>query len=389
MKMEIAWWDLKGSPATVESLRRHLNEDGVVHNWQAVEGLREKFWIADPDGQRWGAVMVWDGEQPASLPENLAASLVGSPITHRDRFEVQATARGAGAVRTPDSAHRYVVVDAFATRPLSGNPVAVFFDAADLTDEQMQRITEAMNLSEAVFLLPPKAADAEVRVRIFTPGDEIPFAGHPLLAAAAAVALDLGTDRLRFETQTGVVPFTVDRTPAAQSGGGVAYVSMEQPIPVWEPYEHAEALLTALGITASTLPVDVYRSGPRHVFVGLPDAAALAGLRPGHPALAAFPGMAATCFAPEGERWHARMFSPADGAAEDAAPGSAAGALAVHLARYGLVTYGKTVEIHQGSRLGGRHSVMFAEATVAGSGEIDRVRVSGHATVAAEGTIHV
>ncbi|MEO3840776.1 PhzF family phenazine biosynthesis isomerase [Streptomyces sp. B22F1] len=389
MKMEIAWWDLKGSPATVESLRQHLNEDGVVHNWQAVEGLREKFWIADPDGERWGAVMVWDGEQPASLPENRAASLVGSPITHRDRFEVQATARGAGAVRIRDSSHRYVVVDAFATQPLSGTPVAVFFDAADLTDERMRRIAKAMNLSEVVFLLPPGATDADVRARVFTPDAELPFAGRPLLAAAVAVALDLRTDRLRFETRTGVVPFVVDRTPAAQSGGGVAYVSMEQPIPVWEPYEHAGELLDALGIAASTLPVDLYRDGPRHVFAGLPDAAALAGLRPDRRALAAFPGTAATCFAPEGERWHARVFSPAHGGAEDASAGSAAGALAVHLARYGLVAYGKTVEIHQGGHLGGRSSVMFAEATVAGGGELDRVRVSGHGTVAAEGTIHV
>jgi trans-2,3-dihydro-3-hydroxyanthranilate isomerase len=388
MKMEIAWWDLEGSPATVQSLERHLNEHGVVHNWQAVEGLREKFWIADPDGKRWGAVMVWDGERPASLPENLAASLVGSPITHRDRFEVQAAVRGAGAVRIRDSSHRYVVVDAFATEPLLGNPVAVFFDAADLTGEQMQRIAKEMNLSEVVFLLPPRAEDADVRVRIFTPVNELPFAGHPLLGTAVAVALDLRTDRLRFETQMGVVPFGIDRTPDVQCGGGVAYVSMEQPIPVWEPYEYAEALLAALGITSSTLPVEIYHNGPRHVFVGLPDAEALAALNPDHRALAAFPDVAANCFAPEGERWQTRMFSPAYGVVEDAATGSAAGPLAIHLARHGLVGYGKTVEIHQGVQLG-RRSVMFAEATLADSGEIDRVRVSGHGTVAAEGTIHV
>ncbi|MFD5424711.1 PhzF family phenazine biosynthesis protein [Streptomyces sp. NPDC127084] len=388
MKMEIAWWDLEGSPATAQSLERHLNEDGVVQTWQAVEGLREKFWIADPAGKRWGAVIVWEDERPPSLPENLAASVVGYPVTHRDHFEVQAVAQGAGPFGVRDSSHRYVVVDAFATEPLRGNPVAVFFDAADLTGSQMQRIAKEMNLSEVVFLLPPTVEDADVRVRIFTPVNELPFAGHPLLGAAVAVALDLRRDRLRFETQMGVVPFRIDRTSDDRCGGSSAYVSMEQPIPAWEPYEHAEELLAALGITSSTLPVEVYRNGPRHVFVGLPDAEALAALRPDHRALAAFPDMAANCFAQEGERWLLRMFSPAYGVVEDAATGSAAGSLAVHLGRHGRVEFGKTVEIHQGVQLG-RDSVMFAVATLAEGGEVGLVRVSGHGTVAAEGIIHV
>ncbi|QKW08094.1 PhzF family phenazine biosynthesis isomerase [Streptomyces sp. NA04227] len=389
MKMEIAWWDLDGSPATVESLEKHLSEDGVAHNWQSVEGLREKFWIADPEGKRWGAVMVWDQERPADLPENLAAALIGAPISHRDRFDVQATVRGEGLLRVRDRAHRYVVVDAFATEVLRGNPVAVFWDADDLTSDQMQRIAKEMNLSESVFLLSPTVEDADVRTRIFTPVNELPFAGHPLLGTAVAVGLDRRADHLRFETKMGVVPFEVDRTPAEQFGGGVAYISMEQPIPVHEPYEHAEALLEALGIDSSTLPVEIYRNGPRHVFVGLPDADALAALHPDHRALSAFPDMAANCFAPEGERWQTRMFSPAYGVVEDAATGSAAGPLAIHLARHGLVEYGKTIEIHQGVQLG-RRAVMFAEATLKDdSTELDRVRVSGHGTVASEGTIHI
>ena len=146
MRMEIAWWDLDGSSATVERLGQHLVTDRVPARWQAVAGLHEKFWIADPAGNRWGAVMIWD-ERPEVLPPNLAADLIGYPVTHRDGFEVQASVRGPAAGRGRDRAHRYVVVDAFATEPLLGNPVAVFSGAADLTSTQMQRIAREMNLS--------------------------------------------------------------------------------------------------------------------------------------------------------------------------------------------------------------------------------------------------
>lgn len=403
MKMEIAWWELDGSAATAQDLERHLHEDGVLGAWRGVEGLREKFWITDRDGARWGAVMVWEDERPAGLPENRAATLVGRPLTHRDTFEVQAAVRGPGRSGRPGGrGHRYVVVDAFATEPLLGNPVAVFFDAADLTAGQMQRIAREMNLSEVTFLLPPTDGDADLRVRIFTPVNELPFAGHPLLGTAVAVGLDRGAEKLRFETAMGTVPFTVARDGGAVDGPGgsgpggsdsgdgpgVAYVTMEQPVPERRPYEHADALLAALGVGSSTLPVEIYRNGPRHVFVGLPDTAALAALHPDHRALGAFPDMAANCFAPDGERWQSRMFSPAYGVVEDAATGSAAGPLAIHLARHGLAELGKTVEIHQGVGLG-RRSVMFAEATGDAQGGITRVRVSGYGAVAAEGTLHL
>ena len=387
MRMEIAWWDLDGSPATVDGLGQHLVADRVPERWQAVAGLREKFWIADRAGNRWGAVMIWDS-RPAVLPPNLAADLIGGPVTHRDVFEVQAGVRGPAAGRGGGPAHRYVVVDAFATEPLLGNPVAVFFAAADLTSTQMQRIAREMNLSEVTFLLPP-SGDADARVRVFTPVNELPFAGHPLLGTAVAVALEQQVDRLCFETAMGVVPFDIDRTVAeGRPGAGVAYASMAQPIPVWHPYEQADALLAALGLASSTLPVEMYRNGPRHVFVGLPDADALSALRPDHRALSAFPDMAANCFAPEGDRWRTRMFSPAYGVVEDAATGSAAGPLAIHLARHGHAKYGQTVEIHQGVEIG-RRSIMFADADAGDGGEITQVRVSGYGAVAAEGTIHV
>jgi len=87
--------------------------------------------------------------------------------------------------RTP-GAHRFLQLDVFADRPQRGNPLAVVLDADDLSDEDMQRVARWTNLSETTFLLPPTTADADYRVRIFTPSGELPFAGHPTLGTARA-----------------------------------------------------------------------------------------------------------------------------------------------------------------------------------------------------------
>ncbi|MEH0547974.1 PhzF family phenazine biosynthesis protein [Streptomyces sp. B21-105] len=276
--------------------------------------------------------------------------------------------------------HEYIVVDAFARRPLEGNPVAVFFDAADLTAELMQRIAREMNLSEVTFVLPPEQG-GDARIRIFTPVNELPFAGHPMLGTAVALGHTLKEDRLLLETAMGLIPFQL------RDDQGIPAVRMEQPIPTWEPYEHRAELLEALGVTESTAPVEIYRNGPRHVFVGLESVAALSALRPDHRALSRFPDMAANCFAGEGTHWRTRMFSPAYGVVEDAATGSAAGPLAIHLARHGLSAYGESLQILQGVEMG-RPSLMLATAD--GTGEDVRgVQVGGHGAIAARGTLNV
>ncbi|MFF4252533.1 PhzF family phenazine biosynthesis protein [Streptomyces sp. NPDC001663] len=276
--------------------------------------------------------------------------------------------------------HEYIVVDAFARTPLEGNPVAVFFDAAELGAELMQRIAREMNLSEVTFVLPPEQG-GDARIRIFTPVNELPFAGHPLLGTAVALGRTLKEDRLRLETAMGVIPFELAEDE------GVLRVRMQQPVPTWEPYEHREELLAALGVEETIAPVEVYRNGPRHVFVGVESVAALSALRPDHRALVAFPDMAANCFAGAGTHWRTRMFSPAYGVVEDAATGSAAGPLAIHLARHQLADYGRQLEILQGVEMG-RPSLMLA--TAEGSGDTVRsVEVGGHGVVAAHGTLHV
>jgi trans-2,3-dihydro-3-hydroxyanthranilate isomerase len=277
--------------------------------------------------------------------------------------------------------HHYVIVDVFTTVALQGNPLAVFPHAADIPVGRMQLIAREMNLSETTFVLPAQAG-GDRRVRIFTPVNELPFAGHPILGTAAVLGVSTAVDQLRLETAAGTIPvdfqYRRDRTVSA---------SMRQPIPAWEPYQRQGELLDALGLQSSTLPVDAYRNGPRHVYVGVDSEAALARLQPDQRALATHPDMAAICYTGSGKRWRTRMFSPAYGVVEDAATGSAAGPLAVHLARYGLVPFGKQIEIIQGVEIG-RPSRMFARAEGAGE-RLDTVEVEGSAVITARGTLLV
>ncbi|MGI5196863.1 PhzF family phenazine biosynthesis protein [Streptomyces sp. CA-288835] len=277
--------------------------------------------------------------------------------------------------------NHYVIVDVFTTVALEGNPLAVFLSAADIPAGRMQLIAREMNLSETTFVLPARG-DGDRRVRIFTPVNELPFAGHPVLGTAAVLGKSMARSRLRLETEAGTIP--VDLQYPSE---GTVSACMRQPIPVWEPYRLQEDLLDALGIKSSTLPVDAYRNGPRHVYVGVDSEAALSRVQPDLRALARHPDMAAICFAGSGKRWRMRMFSPAYGVAEDAATGSAAGPLAVHLARYGLVPFGQQIEILQGVEMG-RPSHMSARAD--GTGQRPHtVEVSGSAVITAYGTLLV
>jgi trans-2,3-dihydro-3-hydroxyanthranilate isomerase len=275
--------------------------------------------------------------------------------------------------------HDYVVADVFTDTPLEGNPVAVFLKADDIPADRMQRIAREMNLSETVFVLPPENG-GDVRVRIFTPVNELPFAGHPTMGTAFVLGELTEADRLGMETRMGTIPFEFDRVD-----GRVQWARMRQPIPEIKYYEHADHLLAALGLQSSTLPVEMYQNGPRHVYVGLPDIPSLSALRPDLLMLAEHLDMAANCFAGSGAEWRTRMFSPAYGVAEDAATGSAAGPLAIHLGRHGLVPFGTRIEIRQGVEMG-RTARMYAR--VSGTPDaIDLVEVSGSAVVIARGSL--
>lgn len=273
--------------------------------------------------------------------------------------------------------HRYVVVDVFTEEPLYGNPVAVFLDGSGLEPELMQRAARELNLSETVFVLPASdASQADARIRIFTPFVELPFAGHPVLGSAFA----LGDGALvRLETAAGVVPVRL-RHDREEIGFG----EMEQPLPTIEPFDRAAELLAALGLEQSGLPVEGYRNGPVHVYVELPSPDDVAALRPDLGVMEALGAFGVGCFAASGAgRFKSRNFAPGLGVPEDPATGSAAGPLAVHLARHGRIQYGQQIEIRQGEEIG-RPSVLFARAE-GSSAALERVVVGGSAVIVASG----
>ncbi|MGH2669275.1 MAG: PhzF family phenazine biosynthesis protein, partial [bacterium] len=222
---------------------------------------------------------------------------------------------------------RYVVADVFTDRPLAGNQLAVFTDARGLDPETMQALALEIGFSETVFVLPPEA-DGDARIRIFTPRVELPFAGHPVLGTAFVLAAPLQRAVIGLETGSGVVPVELER----DESGAIVFGRMTQPVPTVEPYAGAEALLRALGVETSLLPVERYDNGIGHTFVTLGSREEVAALRPDFSALAELEVMV-SCFAGSGARWKTRWFAPFDGVPEDPATGSAAGPLACHLCR--------------------------------------------------------
>ena len=274
------------------------------------------------------------------------------------------------------SSHRYLIADVFTDTPLEGNGLAVFSDGAGFDERTMQRLARELNLSETVFALPPRDG-GDARIRIFTPGAELPFAGHPVLGAAFVLAGE--RDVVRLETGLGTVPIALERAP----DGTVVFGRMSQPLPTIEPFEAQPELLAALGVTRSELPIETYVNGPLNVYVALASKPAVAALEPDHRALAALGRYNVSCFAGAGASWKTRMFAPAIGVSEDPATGSAAGPLALHLARHGAIRFGAEIEIEQGAEIG-RPSKLHAR--VEGSPEqVELIEVGGAAVIVARG----
>src|SRR5216684_2234858 len=230
------------------------------------------------------------------------------------------------------------------------------------------------NDEETTFVYPPEDG-GHVKMRIFTPASEIPFAGHPTLGTAFVLAGPLQLLEIRIECGSGTVPVRVER-----EGARIVFGRMEQPLPTVALFERADELQAVLGVE-SELPVEVYDNGLRHVYVALPSAEDVAALEPDQQRLAAVGAYGVNCFAEDGLRWKTRMFGPALGVAEDPATGSAAGPLALHLARHGRIAFGDEIEISPGAEIG-RPSTLYAR--VEGTAEaVERIEVGGSAVIVA------
>ncbi len=290
-------------------------------------------------------------------------------------LELELSAGGAGL-------HRYFVVDVFTDTPLEGNQLGVFADGRAFTDEQMQRLARELNVAETIFVLPPEQG-GDVRIRIFTPASELPFAGHPVLGASFVVGGALALDEVRLETGPR------DRPAAAGALGRTRRVRLDGA---------ARRLLAAVRACGRAA-----RRARRRALAppgrGVRERAA-ARLRParergGGRGVAArprgarrrMPRVGANCFAGSGARWKTRMFAPSLGDAEDPATGSAAGPLAIHLGRHGVVPFGERIEIRQGVEIL-RPSLLHARAH--GTAErIERVEVGGSAVIVARGEYRI
>src|SRR5688572_14833514 len=171
----------------------------------------------------------------------------------------------------------YRLCDVFTDRPLAGNALAVFTHADELDTATMQLLAREMNLSESAFVLRASEPDADAGLRIFTPTQELPFAGHPTLGTAFVLAQlrpELGS-RVQLRTARGVstVEF-LDR------GDGPRFGWMTQPHPLIRRYEAEQRLLAALGVQRAQLPVELYDNGPHYVLVVLERPEDVARLRP-------------------------------------------------------------------------------------------------------------
>ena len=272
---------------------------------------------------------------------------------------------------------RYVVADVFTDTPLEGNQLAVFTDAREIPEETLQPLAKEMAYSETVYVLPPEDG-GHARIRIFTPAAELRFAGHPVLGSAFVLGGPLQLGEIRLETGVGVVPVQLER-----EGPRIVFGRMVQPVPSVERFAREAELLAALGVDRSELPVEVYDNGVRFVYVALSSEDEVAALRPDFAPLEQLDVVGTMCFAGSGTSWKTRMFAPGSGVAEDPATGSAAGPLAVHLARHGRIGFGEEIEISQGVELL-RPSKLYAR--VDGTAErVERVEVGGSAVVVARG----
>ena len=274
-----------------------------------------------------------------------------------------------------------MICDVFTDTPLAGNQLAVFTDARLVPDKLLQPIAREMNYSETVFVY-PATAGGHARIRIFTPFNELPFAGHPVLGSAFVLAAPLQLPTIVLETGIGLVPIVLER-----DGPRITFGRMSQPLPTVSPEPAAAAIVAALGGVKPILPVERYVNGPTHVLVTLGSPHEVATLAPDLAALARATPAGVSCFAGSGLRWKTRMFAPGHGIAEDAATGSAAGPLACHLVRHDLLEPGDEIQITQGVEIG-RPSLLFARA--GGTRDrIERVEVGGCAVTIARGELRL
>jgi len=297
----------------------------------------------------------------------------------------------------------YHRVDVFTDRAFGGNPLAVFTNGRGLETETMQAIAKEFNLSETTFVLPPDDPAHDWRVRIFTPGRELPMAGHPtvgtsfVLAREHLIRRDAAETTIVLEEGVGPVPVRIEFRD-----GEPSFAEMSQPLPTFGPrLSDARAVAAMLSLNPydfdESLPLEVVSCGVPFLYVPLKT---LDAARRARPRADLFDNALGGVVPPEvfiftreveheGSTVHSRMFAPGLGVAEDPATGGASGPLGCYLVRYGLVACDTSAEIvsEQGIEMG-RPS--FIKIRIGRDGErITAVKVGGTCHFVGEGFIEI
>lgn len=292
---------------------------------------------------------------------------------------------------------RFVQIDVFSSKRLEGNPLAVFLDAHGLSDSEMQALARETNLSETTFVFPRDTAvehDHGVKVRIFVPEMEIPFAGHPTLGTATVLRNRLlksapaeGVPQIVLDLKIGRIPVTF-----TNAGSGAVFGEMQQVEPVFGKVHSRETVASMIGVSPDEIsesPIQSVSTGLNFAIVLLKSLQTLQSLNPDPRKVRAYFGDANGI-----DDFYYITRDTQDPAidirarglfvtGEDPATGSAAGCAISWLVRNGFVKSGQRIHIEQGVEMK-RPSQIFASADKQGD-KVVNVRVGGHAVEVMEG----
>ncbi|HUW63622.1 MAG TPA: PhzF family phenazine biosynthesis protein [Spirochaetia bacterium] len=290
----------------------------------------------------------------------------------------------------------FYIVDVFAEEKYAGNQLAVFLDGHLYSDSEMQKLAGEMHFSETVFIFPRESSGHIFKARIFTPADEIPFAGHPTLGTAYVIAREILKDRVEevvLDLPAGRIPVSLTYDPA----GEIENLTMRQLEPRFGPLLNADMAAAALNVPPAEIdprfPVQEVSTGMPFLIVPLQT---LAGIRSARVNLEElnrlfdrFESRAVLVFCPETydqkNTLHVRVFAPCLGVPEDPATGSAGGCLAGYLLKYGYLGAGQIdITVEQGYEVG-RKSLLRLSGNVA-EGKIS-VFVGGRVFTVAKGCL--
>jgi trans-2,3-dihydro-3-hydroxyanthranilate isomerase len=300
---------------------------------------------------------------------------------------------------------RYLHLDVFTTTPFEGNQLAVFPEPSrGLTTETMQRVAAEMAFSESTFLF-PREASGDIRLRIFTPGDELPMAGHPTIGTTFALAaegvIERGRREFVFECGVGPIPVSLE-----WDDRGLSFAWMTQLAPTFgRPIEDRDGIAAAMGLeredVVDGLPVQPVSCGVPFMFVALATRRAVdrvtidrrafgAVLRSaGEPELPVFFFSAERTPDAGDETVYSRMIAPAFGIAEDPATGGASGPLGCYLLHHRVVTSAQAGAMQSLQGVAMRRPSRIHISIEERSGTITRVRVGGTSVIVGRGELDV